>query len=134
MIRPGNMVGGAVLAAALAGIGLQAIDSFRTAPALAATSVAGDDVVSPISGFAFGAIEVPIGATVTWRNDDEPRHTVTATDQAFSSGPLASGATFTQRFTTAGTFTYVCELHRSMTGKVVVNDAGSASPDPYANG
>ena len=144
MMRGGTLLGGAVLVAALTGVGLQAADSFQKAPTPEAASLAGKDVTSPISGFAFGAVQVPVGGQVTWRNDDGAPHTVTATDKSFASDRLAGGATFTQRFTTAGTFTYVCDFHGSMKGTVVVtadgtgaansNDKPGANPDPYAKG
>jgi plastocyanin len=66
------------------------------------------------------SIEVPVGTTVSWRNDDPFDHTVTATDGGFNSGIMGAGAEFTQTFETAGTFDYFCAVHPSMRGTVVV--------------
>jgi hypothetical protein len=46
--------------------------------------------------------------------------TVTADDGSFDSKPIAGGATFSQAFPKAGTYTYHCAIHSSMTGTVVV--------------
>ena len=75
-----------------------------------------------IQNFAFGpaTLEVAVGTTVTWTNADSATHTVTADDGSFDSNNLASGATFTQTFATAGTFTYHCKIHSSMKATVTV--------------
>ena len=59
-----------------------------------------------ISGFAFApaSLEVAVGTTVTWTNEDGTQHTVTAGDGSFDSGALGQGDTFSQTFDTAGTF------------------------------
>lgn len=73
-----------------------------------------------ISGFAFdpGSVEVAVGGTVTWTNEDSAAHTVDGPDWA--SGSLAQGDTFSQTFDTAGAFEYSCGVHPSMTGTVIV--------------
>jgi plastocyanin len=75
-----------------------------------------------IEHFAFmpARVEVPVGATVTWRNEDEEPHTVTSTAGAFASKGLDYEGTFRQRFTKPGTYQYFCALHPRMTGTVVV--------------
>ena len=75
-----------------------------------------------IQNFAFGpaALDVAVGTTVTWTNMDSATHTVTADDGSFDSNNLASNATFTQTFSTAGTFTYHCKIHTSMKATVTV--------------
>ena len=67
---------------------------------------------------------------MTWTNSGAATHTVTADNGAFDSGRLASGATFSQTFDTAGTFTYHCEIHPQMTGTIVVTEASGAQPAP----
>jgi plastocyanin len=84
-----------------------------------------------IVDFAFqpASIEVPAGSTVTWTNTGAVTHTVTADDGAFDSGQLKPGTSFSQTFTTPGTYTYHCEIHPQMTGTVVVTQAAaSAAP------
>jgi plastocyanin len=81
-----------------------------------------------IVDFAFqpASLEVPAGTTVTWTNSGAAPHTVTADNGAFDSGRLAPGASFSQTFGTAGTFTYHCEIHPQMTGSIVVTEASGA--------
>jgi plastocyanin len=73
-----------------------------------------------ISGFAFNpsSVEVAVGGTVTWKNSDSVGHTVSGS--GWASGDLAQGATYSNTFSTAGTFPYKCSVHPSMTGDVVV--------------
>lgn len=72
-------------------------------------------------------IEIKVGDSVTWINDDNEIHTVTSgrsegptIGQDFDSGTLASGESFTHKFEKTGTFEYFCSFHESMIGKVVV--------------
>lgn len=65
-------------------------------------------------------ITVPVGTTVTWKNRDQEEHTVTF-DDGFSYMRLtALGATANYTFTGPGTFSYYCDPHPEMTGKVIV--------------
>lgn len=75
-----------------------------------------------IKSIAFSptTLTVPVGTTVTWTNNDNIMHTVTADDNSFDSGNLAAGGTFYFKFNTAGTFNYHCAIHASMTAKIVV--------------
>lgn len=94
-------------------------DAAAASPA-ASTSGAANSV--DIKGFAFSpaSIKVAVGTTVKWTNSDSAAHTVTADGGTFDSKNLANGASFSQAFATAGTFTYKCTIHPSMTGSVVV--------------
>ena len=80
------------------------------------------DAAVTISGFAFdpASLDVAVGTTVTWTNQDATQHTVTAADGSFDSGGLAQGATFSQTFDTAGTFSYACKFHPTMQATVTV--------------
>ena len=73
-----------------------------------------------IAGFTYkpATLKTTVGATVTWRNDDAAPHTVTG--KGLSSPQLGKGATFRQRFARPGIFAYLCAIHPSMRGKVVV--------------
>lgn len=75
-----------------------------------------------IRGFAFGPVDVRVrvGERVTWVNCDTDAHTSTADAGAWASPLLAPGDAFTQAFPTAGEFTYHCEPHPFMTGRVIV--------------
>ena len=70
--------------------------------------------------FKPATVEVPVGSTVTWTNDDGFPHTATANDKSFDTGNLDKGQTGTAKFEKAGTFEYFCAIHNSMTGTVVV--------------
>ena len=70
--------------------------------------------------FVPAAIEVPVGTTVEWINEDPFAHTVTARDGAFDSGTMDGGEAFRQSFEEPGTFEYFCDIHPSMTGTVTV--------------
>jgi plastocyanin len=78
-------------------------------------------------------IEITVGQTVVWTNDDTAFHTVTsgqigASDagQLFDSGLagptalISKGKTFEHTFDTAGDFPYFCTLHPAMVGTVMV--------------
>ena len=70
------------------------------------TAHAQEGAAVSIVDFAFdpAAVEVPVGATVTWTNTGAAPHTATASDGTFDSGELAPGASFSHTFTAAGTF------------------------------
>ena len=89
---------------------------------------AADQSVS-IQNFSFPAtVNVNVGDTVTWTNQDSAAHTVTSdTACVFGSGQLAQGQSFSHTFTQAGTFTYHCSIHPTMTGSVVVAAAGGGA-------
>jgi plastocyanin len=65
-------------------------------------------------------LNVPVGTSVTWTNDDPAPHTVTADDGSFDSKQLDPGKPFSTVFDTPGTFAYHCEIHPTMVGEVRV--------------
>ncbi len=67
------------------------------------------------------SISVAVGTTVTWTNRDSVEHTVTADDGSFDSQTIAPGATFSQTFSNAGTFTYHCKIPSAMKATVIVH-------------
>jgi plastocyanin len=64
------------------------------------------------------------GDTITWVNEGNHPHTVTSDDGLFDSEVLNPGDSFSVTFPEAGTLTYHCEIHPSMTGSVTVGPAG----------
>jgi plastocyanin len=83
-------------------------------------------MVVAIQGFAFAPTLVHVrgGGKVTWINCEPagtPSHTTTADGGAWGSPLLDPGLTYTHTFNAAGTFTYHCEPHPSMTGQVIVD-------------
>lgn len=79
------------------------------------------------AGFVFepASVEVAVGQTVSWTNDDGVDHTVTAgepgTPGTGFGEDLPAGGTASVTFTEAGTFPYFCTIHTTMTGEVVVS-------------
>jgi len=68
-------------------------------------------------------LQVKVGTTVTWTNNDVAPHTVTFRDSSLkSSGVLQQGAPYSYTFTRTGTFTYYCDIHEYMTAQVVVTN------------
>jgi plastocyanin len=72
------------------------------------------------NSFSPNPVEVKVGETVTWINDDSGRHTVTSKDGFFDSGMMGKGQSFSYTFDKAGEYTYHCEPHPNMVGTVVV--------------
>jgi plastocyanin len=71
-------------------------------------------------------IQVSVGTTVTWTNNDAQPHTATSgqnvtPDGRFDSGIMAPAATFDFTFTEAGEYPYFCLLHPNMVGTVTVS-------------
>lgn len=92
--------------------------------AVVSTSMSGwaAEATVNISGFAFvpETLTVPAGTTVVWTNEDGAPHIVLDKGGAFQSERLGKGDTFSQEFSEAGTFDYVCGIHGNMTGTIVV--------------
>jgi amicyanin len=89
-----------------------------------ATNAGGTGVKNEINiqGNAFNPdnLNVKVGDTVTWINNDSYAHTVKAKTGEFDSGNMASGAKFSFTFGKEGTYDYICSIHTFMTGKIVV--------------
>lgn len=91
-------------------------------PETAATPQMAHGVAIEIKGFAYNpaSIDVPVGTTVTWTNDDTTPHTVTQDGGGFSSPALNPGDTFSFTFDKPGTYAYHCEYHPNMTATITV--------------
>ena len=63
---------------------------------------------------------IGVNNTVTWVNNDDAPHTVTANDGSFNSGNLDPGQSWSFTFTDPGTYTYHCSYHSWMEGTVIV--------------
>lgn len=100
----------------------------------------GQSVEISVVDFAFEpeTVTIPAGTTVTWRNDGDRTHTVTADDGSFDSGRLDPGESFSFTFTEAGAYAYFCGFHPEMQGTIEVTAAagheghGSESATPTA--
>jgi plastocyanin len=65
-------------------------------------------------------LTVGLGQTVIWRDESFGQHTVTSVDGLFNSGVMSTGSSYTMTFAKAGTFNYVCTIHPTMKGSIVV--------------
>jgi plastocyanin len=90
------------------------------APAVTAQPVA--NVVAKIADFEYTprTLRIAKGTRVTWKNVDTANHTVTFAHGPGDLGNVSERGSRSIRFPRAGTFTYVCEYHPSMRGKVIV--------------
>ncbi|MFN2623808.1 MAG: cupredoxin family copper-binding protein [Chthoniobacterales bacterium] len=108
---------------------------FRTEPAPGATRAAATPTSQLVTTNAAAAIpvqirllkyspetvEIKVGDTVEWKNDDLTPHTVTGEgDGGFDSGSVEVGASWRHTFDKAGSFPYFCTYHPEMKGTVVV--------------
>lgn len=86
-----------------------------TTPAATAAGAVG------ISDFKFdpATINVAVGGSVVWTNNDPQQHTATSAGN-FDAGAIQPGASASVEFPTAGTFAYICSFHPFMNGTVVV--------------
>jgi plastocyanin len=74
-----------------------------------------------ISNFAFEVGTVAAGATITVRNLDGTEHTATSAAGGFDSAVVAPGHTATITAPTrAGVYEFVCNIHPSMRGRLIV--------------
>jgi plastocyanin len=76
-------------------------------------------------------VEVTVGTTIRWTNNDSVAHTVTSgasdglagtPDGKFDSGFLDAGATWEYTFDEAGVYPYYCIPHPWMRGTLVVTE------------
>ncbi len=103
-----------------------------TVPALTPTELAhqpapGTTVQAAIKLFHYqpDPLEIAVGTTVVWTNQDEAPHTVThgtyvKRGGAFDSGTRMQGQSFVFTFDRTGTYPYTCIIHPEMVGTVQV--------------
>lgn len=72
-----------------------------------------------------GRMQVKAGTTVTWLNEDEIFHTVTAVAEEGKGGGFdasldGKGKSFSFTFSQPGVYTYYCDRHEHMRGEIEV--------------
>lgn len=84
---------------------------------------AGEELTVTIQDHAFNppTLEVAVGTTVTWINNDNAPHTATEQGGGFNSGRLSRGDSFSFTFTEPGTYNYICSFHPRMSGTIIVS-------------
>jgi plastocyanin len=117
--------GVAALSAMIALLGLLIFSPVGARPASASS------VTVDMKDLAFSpaTIQISQGDTVTWTNDEDVMpHDVTSgalgqpdLGQQFGSEILTPGQSFSATFADAGEFVYLCRLHPTMTGVVIVS-------------
>jgi plastocyanin len=70
--------------------------------------------------FVPATLTVAPGTVVTFINDDQEPHTVTANNKAFDSEGLDTNQKWPHAFAKVGTYTFFCEVHPYMHGTVIV--------------
>ncbi len=65
-------------------------------------------------------LEIAVGTTVRWTNNDPLVHTITADDGSWDSGPIEPGKTWTHTFTQPGEYAFHCTPHPFMKALIVV--------------
>src|SRR6266705_3285040 len=85
-----------------------------------------DNAISPQE------LHIKPGQKVTWVNNGQTSHTVTADDNSFDSGLFGSGTQYSHAFTKPGRYSYYCTLHggpggSGMAGVIVVDTSSSNS-------
>jgi amicyanin len=109
-----------------------AICAAMLALALHAGTAHAADTEVKIDNFTFNPprVTVKAGTTVTWENEDDIPHAVTATKAQFKSKVLDTEEKFSFTFTMPGVYEYFCALHPHMTGTIVVEAATTGSSAP----
>lgn len=111
-----------VLLIALAVVGCSGSGSSGTAGTGGTTTpgTAADGATVIEKSFAFdpAALEVKVGDTVTFTNEDSTQHIVSIDGRELAAQDPGASVTWTAD--KAGTFPYSCTIHPSMTGEIVV--------------
>jgi plastocyanin len=108
--------------------------STKASSTTTAAAASGDTVNLKLIAYKPAKLTVTAGSTVTWHQMDPGVHTVTSgtvsqdgggvsmhPDGTFDSGQLKTGASFSHRFDTPGTYTYFCQIHpATMHGEITV--------------
>ena len=92
-------------------------------PAADDAAGAGAQVGLKASRFDPTVVEVAVGESVTFTNNDPFNHTITSKDDSpieYDSGNLGDGETFEQTYDEAGTYAFFCKIHPTMRGTVTV--------------
>jgi plastocyanin len=91
---------------------------------MAQNPTAGQSVQVLIHNFAYNPtpVNVPVGGSVVWVNNDNMTHTATADDDSWDTGDIPAGASSSPvKFSSAGASGYHCDPHPAMKGTVQVS-------------
>jgi plastocyanin len=82
-------------------------------------------VVIDAMEFTPRTLEVRAGDRITWNNRDPFPHTVASTAAGFASPEIGSGKSWTMVVRSKGDADYVCTLHPTMKGRLLIMPAGA---------
>jgi len=90
---------------------------------------AAESVTVRINGMRFEPANLTVkpGTTVTWVQDSTMPHSISGKAGGLRSNTLNRGQQFSHTFDQAGRFDYMCGLHPSMKGSILVEEAGQDS-------
>jgi plastocyanin len=114
---------GAAVALALVAVACAGSDGSSSGGATATTlAPAGSATVEIVDGqFDPRRVEVAVGGSVTWVNDDQTEHLIAFTAPNVIGSPLIGKAgSYTRSFDAPGQYRYYCTIHNEMKGEVVV--------------
>lgn len=129
-MRPLKRFSVAISGFAIAGIAAAAMACDVHGDDYSVQLVGSSTATAEIKQFRFQPPEIALqaGGRVTWTNQDGVAHTITAgtpdaPTQAFDSGEVAKGSSFTMTFEQPGEYAYFCNRHKSMRGVVKATSA-----------
>jgi plastocyanin len=102
---------------------LSLLGTFRYAEKYPSRGPGAGEVDIAIMDFSFvpEAVTVPVGTRIKWANMDASEHKVANVDHTLFNSPyLHTGESFSYTVTGAGTIEYMCTLHPTMRGTIVV--------------
>lgn len=111
-----------VVIAVIAGYMLMNKKEAPPAPPVTPPAPTGPQTVNvEISDMAFNpaSLTIKVGDTVVWTNKDSVKHLITG-DGGIASKTMSNGDTYPKTFDRAGTYDYMCQIHPSMKGKIIV--------------
>jgi plastocyanin len=127
-----HLVSGLLILAALGPIGVANVHAQSLGPQVSITIVEPKDQTR--WGYAPGTRKVTPGTWVTWSNNGQDEHTVTAVDGSFDSQTLEPSDGFSWYFDQPGQYQYICTLHPWMKGTIVVTGDPAPPPPPPDDG
>jgi plastocyanin len=91
-------------------------------PIAAARRARAAESMVTIDNFTFSPtpLTIPLGATVTWMNEDDIPHSIYCQSLNLRSHSMDTKESFAHRFDQPGTFDYVCGIHPHMRGRLIV--------------
>src|SRR6266702_8130622 len=96
------------------------------------SSISGPTVSAIDNAFSPKEFHIKAGETVTWVNNGQTSHSVTADDNSYDSGLFGPGAQYSHKFTEPGRYSYYCTLHggpggSGMAGVIIVDPSSSTT-------